>query len=981
MVTSTLESKVALNWYEKKEWMTGQGTGVPYLVIGSDETPTLGIPLLPLAEAPFKCSLFLKSSVFQGERLSHEQVEHGDLEINVELNLPEDTQLETVFFHNAQISLVNKVSDNVLATSRTRAGIAPQFHLAAHLDASASEQYLRMLEGIPSALHLMVRTTFYVPAVQRLKSIESTQPLSLVRQAAGFTTDELWANLTLNSYDPLTKNFSRGLAAIQSDPVRRRKSGGPRQPVFAVKNNVVSSNHAALQPVNHLSAVNLVHSPAVGLNAVALNRIENLSLVIAVQNLPLVDDEKAKWFKDQADKNLFWAVPEFTLVKPPLNNDPLVSPFRFLFRTLGMDANGKPVLEGEILFTLRAVVPEPVKKEILNNNAQAKIRMIDTRSIAISMEIPFFNEQNELTTTSVVTEEFRWNQDTLVATFRLSNQWIRLAYGVLSVPVAQVEKRLKINLAYSFDGMGPKLPALNLMLLNQNIFKIAALPLITKKTKSKPSAARYFNVDTKTLVDENGRAIAFNDYKKPRSRAVTPLLGNLSASTASRITQPAINKISLLPLANHNKINKLANENKYVRRTFLKREKVEAEFDCTKYGSFYQEQDNQGDIASIGCKEPYRLGEIRFSLYTLLNEIQEDDFKVYQSTQIPNRFLVVPKRYVVTRFEPQREQMAFEPCLRLYSTVDAEDLQRSRCILDATLAPDIDRFQLEDLHFRLSQFTSYTPYISFPGEIEHTETYSWGMPGSLVEDADTFSLGAFIRMVISAKIEGVLTIHSMLKSTGLSGKVTFTLPDGSTFNSDLLVSLESIRGPFVNGALLTEKTNSSLSLRNGLIHRLQLTEIHAYKNYEDKITIPVEKTLEPGEVFTLEIDSERIHVPQYVVESTPETLSEVRQYLEDIECQVLFVTNIDFAKEKLKTLRIRFGLTQADAHETTLDKDTTVSEQLLIMPLTNFFDQRQIEYRVTGERDDGSSTQGDWRTASLAEGNIINITTSILQPS
>ncbi|HEU5145793.1 MAG TPA: hypothetical protein VFT90_03725, partial [Chryseosolibacter sp.] len=356
MVTSTLESKVALNWYEKKEWMTGQGTGVPYLVIGSDETPTLGIPLLPLAEAPFKCSLFLKSSVFQGERLSHEQVEHGDLEINVELNLPEDTQLETVFFHNAQISLVNKVSDNVLATSRTRAGIAPQFHLAAHLDASASEQYLRMLEGIPSALHLMVRTTFYVPAVQRLKSIESTQPLSLVRQAAGFTTDELWANLTLNSYDPLTKNFSRGLAAIQSDPVRRRKSGGPRQPVFAVKNNVVSSNHAALQPVNHLSAVNLVHSPAVGLNAVALNRIENLSLVIAVQNLPLVDDEKAKWFKDQADKNLFWAVPEFTLVKPPLNNDPLVSPFRFLFRTLGMDPNGKPVLEGEILFTLRAVV-------------------------------------------------------------------------------------------------------------------------------------------------------------------------------------------------------------------------------------------------------------------------------------------------------------------------------------------------------------------------------------------------------------------------------------------------------------------------------------------------------------------------------------------------------------------------------------------------------------------------------------------------
>ena len=101
MVTSTLESKVALNWYEKKEWMSGQGTRVPYLVIGSDDTSTLGIPLLPLAETPFKCSLFLKRSVFQGEELSHEQIEYGDLELNVQLTLPDDIKLDTVFFHQA----------------------------------------------------------------------------------------------------------------------------------------------------------------------------------------------------------------------------------------------------------------------------------------------------------------------------------------------------------------------------------------------------------------------------------------------------------------------------------------------------------------------------------------------------------------------------------------------------------------------------------------------------------------------------------------------------------------------------------------------------------------------------------------------------------------------------------------------------------------------------------------------------------------
>ncbi|MGC1242328.1 MAG: hypothetical protein WA874_12095 [Chryseosolibacter sp.] len=981
MVTGTLQSKVALDWYAEKESVTRQGLSVPYLVIGSDDTSFSGVPLLPTAEEPFHCSFYLKNTYRPGQIISRELIQRGDLEMNVTLNLPDQAGIESVFFHKACISLVNEATEKILKKTKLKAGRSPSFQITALLDEDSCDQYYRMIRGLPSALHLLIEMTFYVEGIKSLKSLESLQPLSKVFQRGGISKDLFFRYLDVNHYDPLTRGFVK-VTTFQTDPEKRKKDAATRQPIFAVKNNKVSANHAALQPVSHLTAVHLINSPSIVASATALNRIENLTLIAVAEKLPLVEDENRKWFKDQTDKNLYWAIPQFELVKPKPNDDPLLSPFRFLFRTLGMDKEGKPVLEGEITFSLRVSLAEQVKNEIQQQDGNAKINLIDTRNIAVSLEIPFLNENSQLTTSTLVTEEFRWNQDTLITTFRMSNEWIRLSYGILSAQNAAEETRLKIHFAYTFEGMGIKPPAINVQLLSQNIFKIAALPLMTKKTRGKPATQRYFDVETRTLVDENGRHIAYEDHQKPRAKSIAPVVGRFSALSTLKITQPAISKLTLLPLAYSSKIDKFAAENKYTKRSFLRKEKIALEFDCTKYGAFYEEEDGQGEIASVGCKEPYKLGEVRFSLYVPLSEIQDDDFKVYQSTQIPNRFLVVPRRYVITRFEPQRADVAFEPCLRLYSTIDAEDLERSRCILDASLAPDIDRFKLEDLHFQLSQFTAYTPYISFPGEIEHSEIYNWAIPASLIEDIDSFSLGAFIRMVLSAKIEGVLTINSLLNSTGLSGKVTFTLPDGSIYASDLMISLESVKGPFINGALIAEKKNASLFFKNGLRQRVQLTEIHAYKNYEDKITIPVEKTLEGGEGLSIDIEHERIHVAQYVAESTSETLSEIRQYLEDIECQVLFVTSIDFEKEKIDNLEISFGLTQQNVQQVTLNKDKPVAEQLLIMPLTDFFDQRQIEYSVMAEKTNGDIVHGNWKTVSLAdEGNIINITTSIIQTS
>ncbi|HYG39770.1 MAG TPA: hypothetical protein VD908_14185 [Cytophagales bacterium] len=979
MLTSTLYSKVALDWYEEKELMTSKGLIVPCLVINSTHTSILGIPLIPFAIKPFCSSFYLKNNYQPGIAFSKELVQRGDLDLELSLKLPEETGINTVFFHQATISLINKSTQKVLGTSKIGAGNSPSFSISALLDENSCDHYYRIIRGVPSALHVLVQMKFYVPKQNELKTIESIQPLSKIIQLSGISRGMLLNHLKIKYYDTDAKGFIDAPSRQQINPLIKRKNK-ITEPLFIAKSNVVATNNAILQPVTYLSAGSLVNSPFVNFTALAVSKLENISLVSIVESLPVVESEERKWYKDNKDPDLCWVIPEFKTLIPNRGEDPILSPFRFLFRQIGMDISGKPVLEGEVTFSLKAQLSENIKKEILDAHPDARFELVSTKNISVNLEIPFFNESNQLTTTTLITEEFRWNQDTLIVTFRMSNDWVRVSYGLLSAQKPEFENKLKINLAYAFEGMGKKDQKLDKILLNQNIFKIAALPVVTKKSRNKPSN-RYFDFESKTLVLENGQNISFDDSRKPRSKSAKPIAGKLAILNTSKITQPAINKVTLLPLVHSGKINRITEEKKFIKRTFIRREKIDIGFDCTKHGAFYQEQNNQGNIQSIGCKQPYKLGEINFSLYVPLTEIQHPDFSVYQSTQIPNRFLVVPKRYVVTRFEPDKGDMAFHPCLRLYSTIDAENLERSRCILDATLAPDIHRFELEELHFRLSEFTSYTPYISFPGEIEHTEVYNWAIPETLIEDIDSFSLGHFIRMVLSAKIQGVLTLHSLLKNAGLSGKVNFTLPDGSVYSSELMISLESIKGPFINGALITEKQDSTISLKNGLTHRLQLTEIHAYKNYEDKKVLPIEKTLEGGEETIFNADSDRIHVPRYIIENVPETLSEIRKYLEDIECQVLFITNIDIEKEKIKQLLIRFGLSQEDLHETSLTKDKTVAEELLIMPLTNFFDQREIQYSIAIEKEDAEIIQGDWITVSLADGNIINITSSAIHPS
>lgn len=985
MITSTLPSKVVVNWYKEKELMTDKGESIPYLVIPSDYDTFLGIPLLPVAEPDFTCSFYLFSTYTPGQVISKQFIERGELHLKLTLKLPQETATEPVFFHKAQIRLINNRLRGVLGVSLLKAGVNPSFTLSAVLDPDSCDQFHRIIRDQSSALHLSVTITFYVKELNQFKSIESVQPLSKVVRLIGLIKEELSGKIKIKYFDHASSRYIPVPELFQTDPLKKKKRGIKSPEMFIANKGIVATNHATLQPASTLAATSLVNSPILSSSAIALHKLDDITFVEVPQTLPLVEDEQQRWFPDLTNSTTYWAVPVFELMVPNLTDDPTVSPFRFLFRTIGMDQEGKPVLEGEVTFTLRFFLSEEIKKEILNTNSRANIKLIDTNNISISIEIPFI-QGNQLITSTLITEEFIRKQDCLMATFRMSNDWIRICYGVLSALNPVSEKKLKINLAYSFTGMSKKVDKFDSLIFNQQIFKIAALPVLTKSLiaqqniTNQPPALSYFNASEKRLSLANGQSIYFNDFQKPREKS-DKLTGRLSTMALSKINEPAIYKETLLPIANSQKIDKINKHTKYIKQSFLRKDKLEGSFECTKFGDFYQEENSDGTIASIGCKEPYKLGELRFSLYVPLTEISDPDFKVYRSTQIPNRFLIVPRRFVITRFEPDRRTLAFSPCLRLYSTIDAVNLERSRCVLDCTLAPDIDRFKLEDLHFRLSQFTSYTPYVSFPGEIEHTEVYQWGIPANLTESIETFSLGAYIRMVLGAKIEGVLTLHSLLKTVGLPGKVIFTLPDASTFEAELMISLESIKGPFINGALIKEKLDSTLSLKNGLNQRLQLTEIHTYNNYEDKIVMPVEKSLEGGEAFSMSIDPKRIHVPHYTVDIVPEDLSETRQYLEDIECQVIFVTAIDFAALGIKNLNIQFGLSAQSLHETKLNKDKTVAEEMIIMPLTHFFDQREIQYFISVEKENGEVLQATWKTVSLIEGNIINITTSLIQTS
>jgi len=330
---------------------------------------------------------------------------------------------------------------------------------------------------------------------------------------------------------------------------------------------------------------------------------------------------------------------------------------------------------------------------------------------------------------------------------------------------------------------------------------------------------------------------------------------------------------------------------------------------------------------------------------------------VYRSLRSPGRFLVLPRRYAVGRFEPTDAQRAYRPMLLLHSTIDIDDPTGIRCALVGSLQPDVPPYMRAAILAELRRTAHPDPALEWLPAAGVEPTVDWALPADCELDAVVTADG--LDVVVSTDVPGFLALKGLLERDAVRGTVTADLPGGVRLAAELVLGVGAVVGPFGAGPVeLGVNRGGRLQATNRSGQRLALTAIAA----EGETVATVGEVLAPGAGTELDVPHNGTRFDAvYALEGGQEQLDEVRAYVEDLRLGILFVATGDFAASGSVGLQVRTRfLGRDDLEPLVLTATAREAERSYVLPLTGFAADPAVDFQVTSVAADGTRRDGPW---------------------
>ncbi|MHA3795243.1 hypothetical protein [Sphingomonas sp. YL-JM2C] len=691
--------------------------------------------------------------------------------------------------------------------------------------------------------------------------------------------------------------------------------------------------------------------------AIADLQIMPVQAAATEEALPEVDEKTAPLWRDKVDPNRFWYAPAFTLAAPAATDDPDEAPFGMLFHAEGHRADGTPGLSG----TVHVRLDRGMSAETLaawNAAGQPAAAPVPTGGLSVQLLIPFRDEAGE-TRTQAFPADLREEGDAVHAEVALIDDWVRLAYGSLAYPDFQ-SRAPELSVAYSFRGYVP-ISEGNLQLLFD---RKAALVALGTGRRARSLGTGY--LDTETLSWSDGAAtVKLGREPAGRSRAT---MAARPAAVATLAVKP-----NLLQAAT---IAELLRKRRYGIRSIARAQALPATFPCKDFGAFYREE-RDGGIVAIGCQDAFRLGQTVYRQFERLDDLSDATASVWRSLQQPGRFLVVPARWSIGRFDAQAPAgRAWRPSIFLYSSVDPDDAAKNRCALLASLVPDIDPARTLAIRRGLAGLAA-TPLLLSLDDIEAQLGFRWTVPALSGLTVAAVKLGACIQVTAECPLDTTPLLVSMLETSGLAGAVDFTLPDGTVIACDLGIDLARVVGPVPDGPVAVERGQGVIRLANPIERPVDVGEIVVEPPEGEPVTIAVDRRIEPGAAIEVAADppAGALTVLCAPVDDGAATLTEIRSFVEDVHTNIAFVNLVNYANHGLAALSAEVRIRDVEGSQRlVLEETQPVSSLDFVLPLTRYLAKPVVEFAVTKSFADGTVATTAWLEWHLAEdGNVISL--------
>jgi hypothetical protein len=698
--------------------------------------------------------------------------------------------------------------------------------------------------------------------------------------------------------------------------------------------------------------------------------------------LPVVVDADAPAWPDRVNSAKYWYAPAWTVVAPSPSDDPTTAAFAFVYNTSGVTGGAVPAvgLEGEVQFTLERGVSEATKARLteLGNPVAEPLPILN---LSVSLELPFRDETTGEVRRQLFAAELVQDGDgPITVRVALLNQWLRLCYGALAYPGFQQEPA-RLRVAYSYRAYVP---------IDDGRLELAfggkiALTEIAAVSEHLPEPVIRPVFDPGRVSFHLPHGVLQLDREAPARRS-RPHLAASHLVAAHAIASPALAPVTAIVARPELAIDVaeiIAQNIRYATRTFVRDEPIDVLYPCASLGAFYRQVED-GLESAIGCRDTLRLGETVHRQYDELVEHRDARYRVYRSLQQPGRFLVVPAVYRITRYAASEPpERAYRPAIMIYAILGKEPTEHSY-FFRATLEPDIPPFARRALEDRLAPLIPHDGalVLTYPTDptLHNSETpagFRWALPDG-IELPEVLQTWDGFQVSLSTGLANAVALTTLIESSGLAGDVTFTLPDGRTVTSTLMLDT-TVAGPWEAGAVSVDVSGTTATVTNHTERQMNVFEIALGAGSSGR-RVPVDLTLDPGAAVDVSIEDEaQLAYASYEPAGERVPLSRMNVFIEDVTTNVIFVNLINYANHDLVALHVKARLEGASQQQVVELNEGASASLTLTLPLTTYLDRKILEYQIdkTFAGQEAAETT-PWMKQDLTVANVISLTWELI---
>ncbi len=612
-----------------------------------------------------------------------------------------------------------------------------------------------------------------------------------------------------------------------------------------------------------------------------LDRIHLQTLVplapVPTTDGPVINDVDGL-LRDRSHPSRRWFVPSFVFDPPARGDAAEDATFSFRVAGEGHTTDGREAIEATISLTLRETMSDAAQKAAADIDPE-HVEPVPLEDLRVRLGIPFRDPGTEERIEYHPAESVDRSNGLLRVTFALRDQWARMAYGALSTPGFQ-SRPPHLVVAATYRGWREETTA-GVVGGRKAIGLAGAMGKIQRPAIAQLAENRLTVLGNATLLDAS---------------RLTPLLKRHWVAAQATVTLPAL----------------------------------EVFVDCRTSGDLYRSNSDGTDVA-LGCQPAFSLGQGDPRTHEEVEvSAAAGHATVLRSLTRPRRFLLVPKSYCVGRYGPGNGSRSYTPTLLLHSAIDVDDPSNIRCVLSAGLQPDLPPHVRAAIVHELASAEAAPVHVELPWDAGLSPTLSWAVPSNVQVEAVPTDTG--FAAILSTDVPGFLTLQSLLRTSGVSGRASYTLPDGAELSCALRLLLDRVVGPWESGIIHITGSGLSRRLENMLDRRVAVGEIRS----GNRVLADVDHVLGPREDIDVTL-SEDASEPVVVARQEPgvETLEELRAYVEDLDLGVVVVASQSIPAGTSMSVRLAL-VGDEDVRDVTLNASRRQQEVVFTLPLTRY---------------------------------------------